>query len=619
MSHLHSVYDNDTHFKIDPVTRKIKNESGKVILMQNDHNSERFTFEIPRYVDGHDMSKCNKVEVHFINLKDDKTARNSDVYPVKDLQISPDSEDIVICSWLISQNATKYAGSLNFVLRYACLTDGVIDYQWYTDIHKGITVSESISNTKTVAIEYSDVLEQWRQELFDASEEGVNNITTARTQAIAAINTKKAEALQEIASKTVTAAAIVKTASGDVIAVSDSSDLELAGLKVYGKTTQNGTPTPEAPVALESVGESVNVTVCGKNLLKPMSSYTQNGITYTANADGSVSVRGTASDTAYYITSLNFPVGTYIVNGAPPGSKIGEFDIYINAKDINTGASLGGSIARDADDAKHLQQFTINQYCKLECVLRVGKGKTVDTIFYPMIRPASIADATYEPYKEIQTLTISTPNGLPGIPVTSGGNYTDDSGQQWVCDEVDFEKGQYIQRIYCYTFTGQETINSFDSGKTLGMDIKLLGLPSCVVPNKASGSNVSPMLCTHEAVTTQNELKNGSGGIAVAVWNNTQYLYFSGTYYGDDNGLKTAMAEAYASGTPYVWMYALETPIVRELNEAEKTDYTALHTNYPNTTVINDRGAGMEVKYVADTKLYIDNKFAELANAMLNN
>jgi hypothetical protein len=158
------VYDNDTHFKIDPVTRQIKNESGKVILMQNDHNSERFTFEIPRLIDGHDMSVCNKVEVHFINLKADKTEKCADVYLVEDLQVSPDSEEVVICSWLISQNATKHAGSLNFVLRFACLTDDVIDYQWYTDIHKGITISESISNTEAVATDYSDILEQWRQE-----------------------------------------------------------------------------------------------------------------------------------------------------------------------------------------------------------------------------------------------------------------------------------------------------------------------------------------------------------------------------------------------------------------------------------------------------------------------
>ena len=46
-----------------------------------------------------------------------------------------------------------------------------------------------------------------------------------------------------------------------------------------------------------------------------------------------------------------------------------------------------------------------------------------------------------------QTLTINTPNGLCGIPVNTGGNYTDESGQQWICDEIDFERGVYIQRI----------------------------------------------------------------------------------------------------------------------------------------------------------------------------
>lgn len=46
-----------------------------------------------------------------------------------------------------------------------------------------------------------------------------------------------------------------------------------------------------------------------------------------------------------------------------------------------------------------------------------------------------------------QQLSIQTPNGLPGIPISSGGNYTDADGQQWVCDEVDFERGVYVQRI----------------------------------------------------------------------------------------------------------------------------------------------------------------------------
>ena len=50
---------------------------------------------------------------------------------------------------------------------------------------------------------------------------------------------------------------------------------------------------------------------------------------------------------------------------------------------------------------------------------------------------------TYEPYREPQTLTLQTPNGLPGVPVSKDGNYTDADGQQWVCDEVDLGRGKY--------------------------------------------------------------------------------------------------------------------------------------------------------------------------------
>lgn len=68
MPHTHPVIDNDLHFSINTLTREISNGSKKVKLMQGDHASEIFTFEIPRYVDGHDMSLCNKIAVHYINV-----------------------------------------------------------------------------------------------------------------------------------------------------------------------------------------------------------------------------------------------------------------------------------------------------------------------------------------------------------------------------------------------------------------------------------------------------------------------------------------------------------------------------------------------------------------------
>ena len=69
---------------------------------------------------------------------------------------------------------------------------------------------------------------------------------------------------------------------------------------------------------------------------------------------------------------------------------------------------------------------------------------------------------------ERQTITLQTPNGLPGIPVTSGGNYTDPAGRQWVCDEVDLERRVKVQRV---------DKAAFDSTKTLVEQNAILATP----------------------------------------------------------------------------------------------------------------------------------------------
>ena len=166
MAHLYRVYDTDVHFEIDATSRVIKN-SGKSVLIQGDHRSERFTFEVPRTVDGHDLSECNVVQVHYINV--DHTIKSNvskDVYEVDDLQVSPDGDDVVICSWLVDGNATKYAGTLDFALKFKCVSDGVTEYVWNTEIFSGIRISAGIDNGDAVAEGYSDILEAWRLELI---------------------------------------------------------------------------------------------------------------------------------------------------------------------------------------------------------------------------------------------------------------------------------------------------------------------------------------------------------------------------------------------------------------------------------------------------------------------
>lgn len=129
------------------------------------------------------------------------------------------------------------------------------------------------------------------------------------------------------------AAGIKPIKSGEFVTLNDSADFALQGLKIYGKSTQDGVPTPENPIPIVSVGE-----------------------------DGSVTL--TISDTA----------------------------------------------------------------------------------------------------EQKQIFPIPTPSGLPGIPVKSGGNYTDSKGQQWVCDEVDFARGKWVQRIQKFVFSESEYSQKEPSG-----------------------------------------------------------------------------------------------------------------------------------------------------------
>lgn len=165
MKHGLQIIDSDAHFTVDPITRNIANdESQKNTILQGDHNSERFTFKIPRYIDGHDMLTCDNVRVAYINAevsgRDKK--HGTGVYLVSDLAIDPSNDKYVTCSWLISRNATVYAGVLNFMLIFSCMDGELVKYRWKTNAHEGIFVAPSLDADLIFEIEYLDVIEQWK-------------------------------------------------------------------------------------------------------------------------------------------------------------------------------------------------------------------------------------------------------------------------------------------------------------------------------------------------------------------------------------------------------------------------------------------------------------------------
>ena len=245
---------------------------------------------------------------------------------------------------------------------------------------------------------------------------------------------------------------LIGTETGNPVSASDAFSAPLCGLTVYGKSTQDGTPSPDNPVPIVSAGDggSVTVKMTGKNLLNiPNGSGTARGVTVTAK-DGLISISGTATSSGY--AKLDIP--PFIASGVVIlSSSITSPKVKLVSETWNVILSLG-TADKMSDMATRI-------------VFIVTEGLTYNLTGVKVQLELGTTATAYSPYRE-QLLTLSTPNGLPGIPVTSGGNYTDQSGQQWVCDEVDLKRGVRVQRI---------DKTSFDNTKTLAEQNAIFATP----------------------------------------------------------------------------------------------------------------------------------------------
>lgn len=159
------VTDSDTVFIIDPITRKIEATSDKLQLMQYDHDSEMYTFQVPRFIEGYDVSLCNKIEILYSNI-DRKTKESfDDIYQITDVSVD---EELVTFEWLVSGFATRFAGSLNFLIRFAFAEeDSTYSYLWHTDIFKGITILEGMNNSEAIVKQNPDIIDALQKDVVD--------------------------------------------------------------------------------------------------------------------------------------------------------------------------------------------------------------------------------------------------------------------------------------------------------------------------------------------------------------------------------------------------------------------------------------------------------------------
>lgn len=134
-----------------------------------------------------------------------------------------------------------------------------------------------------------------------------------------------------------------------------------------------------------------------KNLLKPISSITRAGITYTVNSDGSVTLTGastTGSTYNYFSIPVTLKPGKYKVNGMPSTSSNSTY--RVDLRSTESGGTVYGYGAKEFE-VEFTETTTVYYMIRIDGTYKEELGGIT---FYPMIRYADITDDTYEPYKE---------------------------------------------------------------------------------------------------------------------------------------------------------------------------------------------------------------------------
>lgn len=442
-----------------------------------DSDAERKFFQCPRYVgDNLDLAGC------FIRINYRNANGKTDFYLVDDMAIDGDN---ITFSWLLSPKVTGYRGQVKFVM---CAVGPDLKLKWHTTQGTGQVMDGLEPDNSHVESQTADVVAQLIA-MVEAQTSAVEVVgadqvaavkaaaKTAQDSAVAEIEAKRSNSLNSIPDDYMALSAavdalvreaapgIVCSAEGEVITLNDASDQAFRGFRIFGKSTQDGVPTPEKPVEIVSI-ESPTISV---------------------------------------------------------------------------------------DDQ-----------------------------------------------------TLSIPLTLHGIPVTSGGNYTDATGQQWICDEVDLARGVYVQRVGVLT-TEDLSVLTFAVNNSSANFTQYIGYKAFNHPPFDTASTSYPQKAYCNSFPLGAQVTSGTEKESFWIYADGSVLFVLNKNTSPD---VVSAKEYILSHNPVIY-YIIKTPIETHLSETELAAYRALHTNKPNSTILNDSGAYMSVDYMADTRLYIDNKIKE--------
>lgn len=397
--------------------------------------------------------------------------------------------------------------------------------------------------------------------------------------------------------------------------LNNAADYPLLGLNLYGKSTQDGTPTPENPVDIVSVGDSGSVAVqaCGKNLFdySLIRVVVANGVGFTNNNDGSFTVSGNKADTSKHFSaykdythaeSINIlPAGKYTISSslAPNSNLYGYVNLYYNGNSFN-------SVAATTPNGKKTFAITEDMLAYDDFRFQIGfyspPNKDVITGTFNLQLEHGSTATDFEPYKGV-TASITSALPLCGIPVSEGGNYTDCNGQQWICDELIYNAdgtGKIIKRLGSFAIDGTEKYKTYDSTGTKEVSIVSEKYNEIKQPKSVRSVPIiiSDILSSDTAENVWAMAKDNIIGVDYESVENKDSLRIYSTYFSS-----AAVAKSFFTDNPKNIIAELAEPQEIELTAAEMAQLRALQTFDGITNITNGSGADMDVKICTNKML----------------
>lgn len=229
----------------------------------------------------------------------------------------------------------------------------------------------------------------------------------------------------------------VKEVSGASSYTVDAVDYPIIGLNLYGKSTQKGTPTPENPVEIRPpyIGKYVNIYVYARDKDDFIwNDYTKAPFSPIGNAELQI------SENEIYVTGQNYDgvciskeaIDEYLCRLVSRRFRI-SFEMKSNTgSTVEFGVPMSNSMTKTL--SSDWQSFLLESYFGINKPYSIYfKIKNTD------VNDVYIRNIKLNPCVRTDNGKVTSGFPLYGIPVTTGGNHTDNNGQKWVCDKLIYD------------------------------------------------------------------------------------------------------------------------------------------------------------------------------------